>query len=98
MKKLISGLSLMLFMFAAVVAYAAPDGAALYKSNCASCHGPSGDQGVILNTQSPDDLMKKLKGYADGTYGGDKKAVMINVVKKHNEDELKAITDFVGKK
>jgi cytochrome c6 len=32
----------MLILIAAPAAFAAPDGGALYKAKCASCHGPDG--------------------------------------------------------
>ena len=98
MKKILSSISLMLFMFTVGMAFAA-DGEALYKSACAGCHGAEGEKGNSpLKDQAPDDLVKKLKGYGDGTYGGEKKAVMVNIVKKHNDEELKAIADYIGKK
>jgi mono/diheme cytochrome c family protein len=32
-----------LFLLAGTCSYAAPDGAALYKTKCAACHGPTGE-------------------------------------------------------
>jgi len=42
MKRVLLILSLILLMPIIVWADAAPDGAALFKSNCAICHGPDG--------------------------------------------------------
>lgn len=99
MKKILSCISLTLFMCTVAVAAHAADGAALYKSACASCHGAAGEKGnAPLKDLPADELLQKLKGYGDGSYGGAKKAVMINVVKKHSDEELKAVADHIGKK
>lgn len=97
MKKSLAILSLITFALGAGMAFAA-DGEAIYGS-CAGCHGEKGEKGNNpLKDQSADELLKKLKGYADGSYGGEKKGVMVNIVKKHNDEELKAVADFIGKK
>lgn len=73
------------------------DGADLYKSSCSSCHGEQGEKGgEPLKGQDSDTIMKKLNGYRDGTYGGSKKQVMQSTVKRHSDDDLKKIADFIG--
>lgn len=82
-------------LLAATAAWAA-DGEKIYKAGCAGCHGMAGEKGGSpLKDQDADTILKKLQGYADGSYGGEKKAVMVGVVKKH-EGELKDIADYAG--
>ena len=77
------------------VAVAAEDGAKLY-SRCARCHGDTGDkEPAVLRMQAPAVLLKKLKGYAEGTYGGEKKAVMVKVVKGLSEEDMKAVVKHI---
>ena len=42
--------ALALFLGLAGAAQAAEDGAALYKSKCAACHGPNGEGGKMVPT------------------------------------------------
>ena len=77
------------------------DGAALFKANCATCHGEdatnSKEGGVQrLRGQTSDALQKKLAGYIDGSYGGPKKATMQSMAKKMSPEDLKSITDYIG--
>ena len=99
MKKCLTILSLTAFAFAASMAFAA-DGAALYKASCAGCHGADGSKSSggskALKGQKADEVLKMLQGYAAGTFGGDKKAVMENIAKKHPAEELKALSDYIG--
>lgn len=94
MKKLLIVPALALLL-AATAAWAA-DGEKIYKDSCAGCHGMAGEKGNSpLKDQDADTVLKKLQGYVDGTYGGEKKAVMVNIAKKH-EAELKDIADYIG--
>ena len=48
---------------------------------CAGCHGKDFEKSAmgkskIVKDMSKDDIVKALKGYKDGTYGGGMKAVM----------------------
>ena len=99
MKKLLIIAAMTLF---AVSAAMAADGEALYKASCAGCHGGDGSKSAggttPLKDQDADTLLKHLQGYAAGTYGGEHKAVMENVAKKHPAEELKAVADYIGKK
>lgn len=76
----------------------AADGEAIYKANCAGCHGADGSKvngEAALKGQGADAILKKLQGYVAGTYGGKSKTVMEAVAKKH-KDDLKAIADYAG--
>lgn len=86
-------LSLFLFLGGLSAAMAAEDGKALYLSHCAGCHGKIGD---AFKGLSGEDCLRKLQGYADGSYGGNKKAVMEGIVKKRSPEELKAIAEYIG--
>lgn len=90
-----------LFALGYGAAVAAPDGAELYKP-CAGCHGTDGTKKAMgyaepVKGQTAAELYKKLKGYADGTYGGDRKALMTNAVKKYSDEELKTLSDYMAK-
>lgn len=92
-------LSLFLFLGGLSAAIAAEDGKALYLSHCAGCHGKDGSAtslGASLKGLSGEDCLRKLQGYADGSFGGNQKAVMEGIVKKRSPDELKAIAEYVG--
>lgn len=98
MKRLFAALCLMMF---AATAALATDGAGLYKSACAGCHGADGSKkagnGAPLKTLGADETLERLKAYAeDPKYGGEHKTVMQGVVKKHSQEELQAIADHIG--
>ena len=99
MKKCLTILSLTAFAFAASMAFAA-DGEALFKASCAGCHGADGSKSTggsaPIKGQKADETLKMLQGYAAGTFGGDKKAIMENIAKKHSAEELKALSDYIG--
>lgn len=77
------------------------DGAKLY-AKCASCHGANGEK-VALNVSkiikdlSKDNFISAVKGYQNGTYGGNMKTLMVGQVKSLTEDEIKAIADYIIK-
>lgn len=99
MKKQLVLLSLAAFVFASSMAIAA-DGAEVFKSACASCHAVDGSKSAggstPLKGQKADDVLKKLEGYAAGTYGGAKKTVMENIAKKYSADDLKTVATYIG--
>ncbi|WP_035064843.1 c-type cytochrome [Nitratidesulfovibrio termitidis] len=73
----------------------AADGAALY-AQCAGCHGEDGSKAALgaarpVKGQTADTLYGKLKGYANGSYGGDKKAVMAGIAKKLSDGDMRAL-------
>ena len=100
MKRVLIALVLCL-SFALPAAFAA-DGAALYEKRCSKCHGADGAKtsgasgGVMLKGQSAEDVLAKLKGYQDGSFGGDKKKTMMRLMKRFSEAEIQAMADYVG--
>lgn len=79
---------------------AAADGKALYV-RCASCHGQNGEKkalntSAIIQGWSKDEILKALKGYIDGTYGGNMKGVMLGQLKSFNDTELEALATYIS--
>ena len=75
------------------------DATSVYSSKCASCHGEKGEGKSIfpkLAGQSKEELAKKLNGYKDGTFGNDKKAMMIPNVQNLSSDEIAKIAEVVS--
>ena len=84
------------------IALNAADGAALYKK-CTACHGAQGEKHAlgkskIINTMKPSEIETALHGYKDGTYGASMKAVMKGQVATLNDEQIKAIAEFIGAK
>ena len=76
------------------------DGKALYSS-CKGCHGSDGTRpamgtGAPLKGQSSAALTKKMLGYKNGTYGGEKKNMMVKFMKNLSEDRIKALADYIS--
>ncbi len=99
MKKILGILSLATVLAVASVAFAA-DGATLYKS-CGGCHGADGSKpaggSAPLKGQKVEEVVKKMQGYADGSYGGAQKKVMENIAKKQTAEDIQALADFISK-
>lgn len=80
----------------AVSGYTA-DGGALF-ARCARCHGDRGDKPPhILKGQDASVLLEKLNGYAAGTFGGEKKNVMQNMVKGLSEEDRQALASHIAR-
>lgn len=75
---------------------AAEDGGKLY-ARCVKCHGQTGNKPPkLLKGQQADVLFDKLTGYAAGTYGGPKKAIMTNMVKDLSTEELRILSTYIS--
>lgn len=46
--------------------------------------------------RAPADLLKKLEGYKDGSFGAQRKLVMENVVKQLSDEQLKSLADYAS--
>jgi cytochrome c553 len=92
-----------LMMIGLTAMLAAADGAAIYKSQCASCHGAAGEKKALNKSQvikdfSQEQIVTALKGYKDGSYGGAMKALMKSKVAKLSDDDINAIAKTVAAK
>ena len=101
MKKLLIALTVIAAMLVGSVAFADDiNPSALYK-RCMGCHGKDGSTlamgvGLPLKGQSSEELVKKMKGYVDGSYGSNKKKIMVNIVKRLSDEQLKALGDYIA--
>jgi cytochrome c len=76
------------------------DATSAFASKCASCHGAKGEGKSIfpkLAGQKKEELAKKLHGYKDGTFGNDKKTMMMPNAKALSDDEIEKIAEVVSK-
>ncbi len=69
---------------------------------CAGCHGANFEKkamGVskIVKDLSKDDIIKALKGYKDGSYGGSMKGIMKAQASALDDATIEAIANKVGK-
>ncbi len=98
MKKLMMASVAALILGTSVSVVSADD---LYKP-CAACHGAKGEMkamnvSAVLAGQSKEDLLKKMKGYKDGSYGGAMKAVMAPQVAKLSDADMEKLADMISK-
>lgn len=79
----------------------ATDGASVYKK-CAGCHGADGSKiasasgADTIKGQTADAIKAKLKGYADGSYGGKKAKLMQKVAAKLKDGDIDAVSTYIG--
>ncbi len=100
MKKLVLA-SLSATLLAVSASAAMADAAAKYAA-CGGCHGQKGEMkalgtGPVIAGQSKEDIVKKLKGYKDGSYGGAQKAVMLGQVASLSDEDIEALADMISK-
>jgi len=94
-QKLILGLTIL-----GATSLLAADGAGLYKK-CAGCHGMNGEKPAlgkskIIKGWKSEQTIAALKGYKDGTYGGAMKGVMKGQVMSLNDEQIKALGDYIA--
>ncbi|HID82917.1 MAG TPA: c-type cytochrome [Chromatiales bacterium] len=76
------------------------DGKTVYSA-CAGCHGADGKTKAlsvspIIAGQSKDDLVMKIKGYKDGSYGGAMKTTMAPLVTNLTDDQIAAVAEYIS--
>ncbi|BDY12779.1 c-type cytochrome [Hydrogenimonas cancrithermarum] len=77
------------------------DAAALF-TKCAGCHGLKGEKHAlgksnIIAGQSKADLVKKMEGYKNGTYGGPMKGLMAGQVRSLTSGQIEALAGYIAK-
>jgi cytochrome c len=84
-------------------AIAALDGAALYKDKtCNACHGPSGNKPLMPNYpkvagQNAAYMEAQMKDIKSGARNNGQSAAMKGVMHLVNDEEIKAIADYLSK-
>jgi len=76
---------------------------AIYAANiaaCAGCHGKNFEKKAlgkskIVKDMSKEDIVKALKGYKAGTYGGAMKATMVGQVKALSDADIEALASQI---
>lgn len=90
--------SLIIAVTLAIGAQATP----LY-TKCVACHGTSGEKAalnksLIIKDMSKADFVSAMKGYKDGSYGKDQKALMKAQVTTLSDAQIEEIASFIVKK
>jgi len=86
----------------ATVATFAVSGAYAFNTQvCAGCHGTNFEKKAmnvskVVKEMSHDDIVKALKGYKDGTYGGAMKTIMAGQVKNLSDADIEAIATQIA--
>lgn len=84
-------------------AFAALDGAALYKEKtCNACHGPKGDKPLMPNYpkiagQNAAYSEQQIKDIKSGARNNGQTAAMKGVLHLVNDEEIKALADYLSK-
>lgn len=85
-------------LFCGITAQATP----LY-TKCVACHGSTGEKSalnksLIIKDMSKADFVSAMKGYKDGSYGKDQKALMKVQVTTLSDAQIEEIASFIVKK
>ncbi len=71
-----------------------------YASKCASCHGEKGEGKAgfpKLAGQSEKQIADKLNGYKNGTYGNERKNIMIPQAKALSNEDIAELAKTISK-
>jgi len=77
----------------------ASDGADLYKK-CAGCHGIKAEKKAlgkshVIAKMSEEEIVKALKGYKDGSYGGVMKGLMKGQVASYSDEDIQKVAKHI---
>ncbi len=80
----------------------AADGADIYKK-CAGCHGVNGEKKALGKSEvikgwEASKTITALKGYKDGSYGGQMKALMKGQVAPLSDADIEAVAKYLESK
>ena len=72
-------------------------------TKCVACHGAAGEKSalnksLIIKDMSKADFITAMKGYKDGSYGKDQKALMKAQVTALSDAQIEEIASFITKK
>ncbi|QIR76796.1 cytochrome C [Sulfurospirillum diekertiae] len=72
-------------------------------TKCVACHGAAGEKSalnksLIIKDMSKVDFISAMKGYKDGSYGKDQKALMKVQVAPLSDAQIEEIASFITKK
>lgn len=72
-------------------------------TKCVTCHGAAGEKAalnksLIIKDMSKADFVSAMKGYKDGSYGKDQKALMKVQVAPLSDAQIEEIASFITKK
>ncbi|DAB35622.1 MAG TPA: cytochrome C [Sulfurospirillum cavolei] len=72
-------------------------------SKCIACHGAQGEKAalnksLVIKEMSKEDFVKALKGYKDGSYGREQKAMMKPQVANLSDAQIEELASFIAKK
>lgn len=51
---------------------------------------------LLSGGRIPLDLLNMLEGYRDGTFGGQRKQVMVGVVKRLSDEQMKSLAEYAA--
>jgi len=70
---------------------------------CVVCHGKDGERAalggksLVIKDMSKAEIISSLKGYQDGTYGREMKAMMVEHMKNVTPEQIEEIANKLGK-
>lgn len=73
----------------------------VFSRQCASCHGQNAEKSALNKSQviagwAPQKTIDALKGYKDGSYGGNMKAIMKGQAGGLNDAEIEALAAYIS--
>lgn len=76
-------------------------GEMIYTQKCASCHGQQGERKAlgtsqIISTFSEQSIIDALKGYKEGTYGGERKMLMAPHAKALSDEDIANVSRYIS--
>ena len=79
----------------------AVNGYNIYVRKCASCHGQNGEKTALNKSQiitgwDKEKTVSALKGYQDGSYGSNMKAIMKGQVNALNDAKIEAVSEYIS--